>query len=36
MKPTTPSVHTEDPASIHDREIRKIDDMTQKWKTIQS
>jgi hypothetical protein len=34
--PTTPSVHTEDPASVHDRGICETDDMTQKWKTIQS
>jgi hypothetical protein len=31
---TTPSVRTEDPASVHDRGIRETDDMAQKWKTI--
>jgi hypothetical protein len=34
--PTAPFVHTEDPASLHDRGIRETDDMAQKWKTIQS
>jgi hypothetical protein len=34
--PTPPSVHTEDPTSIHDRGICEIDDVAQKWKTIQS
>jgi hypothetical protein len=33
---TPPSIHTEDPASIHDQGIHEIDDMAQKWKTIQS
>jgi hypothetical protein len=30
--PTTPSVHTEDPTSVHDRGIYKTDDMAKKWK----
>jgi hypothetical protein len=34
--PTPPSVHTEDLTSIHDRGIREIDDIAQKWQTIQS
>ena len=29
-----PSVHTEDPAFIHDRGIHETNDMAQKWKTI--
>jgi hypothetical protein len=29
--PMPPSVHTEDPASIHDRGICETDDMAQKW-----
>jgi hypothetical protein len=28
-----PFVHNEDPAFIHDRGIRKTNDMAQKWKT---
>jgi hypothetical protein len=34
--PTPPSVHTEDLTSIHDRGIHEIDDIAQKWQTIQS
>jgi hypothetical protein len=29
-----PFVHTEDPASIHDRGIHKTDDMAHKWQTM--